>query len=68
MEYDQSGIFTIRARRCKRCGGLLTSDQAIRDGYGTCCLRKIRQEKITKEEDKNQYSLFPQEWEMERSD
>lgn len=52
-------IFTIQARRCKRCGGLLTSAQAIRDGYGNCCLRKVRLEEIAKEEAKNQYSLFP---------
>lgn len=55
---NDSGIFTIPARRCKRCGGLLTSDQALRDGYGPCCLRKIKQEARDKEEAKNQYSLF----------
>lgn len=37
-------VFTIPARRCKRCGGLLTSSQGLRDGYGPCCLRKMRQE------------------------
>ena len=31
----ESEIFTIPARRCKRCGGLLTSAEAIRDGYGS---------------------------------
>lgn len=51
-------VFTIKARRCKRCGGLLTSSQAIQDGYGPCCLRKMRQEAVAKEELKNQYSLF----------
>ncbi len=51
-------IFTITARRCKRCGGLLTSAEAIRDGYGSCCLRKMRQEERAKEQLKNQYSLF----------
>ena len=54
----ESEIFTIPARRCKRCGGLLTSAEAIRDGYGSCCLRKMRQEARAKEEAKNQYSLF----------
>ena len=39
----ESEIFTIPARRCKRCGGLLTSAEAIRDGYGSCCLRKAGQ-------------------------
>ncbi len=55
---SDSDVFTIPARRCKRCGGLLTSDQAIRDGYGACCLRKMKQEARAKEEVKNQYSLF----------
>ena len=54
----ESEVFTIPARRCKRCGGLLTSAQVIKDGYGSCCLRKIRQEQRAKEEAKNQYSLF----------
>ena len=57
----ESEIFTIPARRCKRCGGLLTSAQAIRDGYGSCCLRKMRQEARAKEEEKNQDSLFSAE-------
>jgi len=30
-------IFTIKARRCLRCGRLLTSDEAIREGYGCRC-------------------------------
>ena len=45
---SESEIFKITARRCKRCGGLLTSAQAIRDGYGSCCLRITRQEKRAK--------------------
>ena len=57
-ERPKSEVFTIPARRCKRCGGLLTSAEAIRDGYGSCCLRKMRQEARAKEEAKNQYSLF----------
>lgn len=54
----ESEVFTIPARRCKRCGGLLTSAQAIKDGYGSCCLRKVRQEARAKEQLKNQCSLF----------
>lgn len=60
-EQVRSEVFTIPARRCKRCGGLLTSDQAIRDGYGSCCLRKMRQEERAKEQLKNQCSLFDSE-------
>lgn len=55
MEPD---IFTIPARRCKRCGGLLTSEKAIREGYGSCCLRKMKQEERDREIAKNQYTLF----------
>lgn len=58
---SSSDIFTISARRCKRCGGLLTSAQAIRDGYGSCCLRKMEREALAREEAKNQYSLFDAE-------
>lgn len=61
----ESEIFTITARRCKRCGGLLTSAEAIRDGYGSCCLRKMRQEERAKEEVKNQCSLFAREEEQD---
>ena len=56
-----SEIFTIPARRCKRCGGLLTSEQAMKDGYGACCLRKLKQEERAKEALKNQISLFDTE-------
>lgn len=58
MEHDQSDIFTIPARRCKRCGGLLTSAQAIQDGYGHTCKMKARREALAREEMKNQMSLF----------
>lgn len=60
-EQQDNEVFQIPARRCKRCGGLLTSAQAIRDGYGSCCLRKIRQEARAKEVAKNQCSLFEME-------
>ena len=51
-------IITIPARRCKRCGGLLTSSQGLRDGYGPCCLRKMRQEEANRKMMENQCSLF----------
>ncbi len=57
-ERDYGEVFQIPARRCKRCGGLLTSSQALRDGYSHTCKMKARQEEIAKEEAKNQYSLF----------
>lgn len=55
---DRDEVFTIPARRCKRCGGLLTSAKGIRDGYGPCFLRKIRQEEADREMMKYQCSLF----------
>ncbi len=57
-DQDPNEIFRIPARRCKRCGGLLTSAQALKDGYGHTCKMKVRQEEIEKEVDRNQYSLF----------
>jgi len=37
---DEGDIFMVRARRCKRCGGLLTSKQAVAEGYGHVCKMK----------------------------
>lgn len=54
-------VFEIKARRCKRCGGILTSRQGIRDGYGPCCLRKLREEQQEREMLKIQYTLFAEE-------
>ena len=54
-------VFTIPARRCKRCGGLLTSAQAIQDGYGHTCKMKARREALAGEEAKNQITLFDME-------
>ena len=48
----------VKARRCKRCGGLLTSKQAVEDGYGHVCKMKVHAEEAAKP-DPNQMSLFP---------
>jgi hypothetical protein len=37
---DVTEAFLVKARRCKRCGGLLTSAEAVRDGYGHVCKMK----------------------------
>lgn len=55
---DEEEIFVIKARRCKRCGGLLTSVQGVKDGYGHTCKKKAEEEKQQKEFDKMQISLF----------
>ena len=41
----EKDIFYIPARKCKRCGGILTSSKAIKDGYGCVCKRKEREER-----------------------
>ena len=52
-------IFKIDARRCRRCGGLLISQQAIRAGCGPTCLRKEREDRLAKlQEERDQISLF----------
>ena len=58
MDEPKSDVFTIPARPCKRCGGLLTSKQGLRDGYGPCCLQKMRQEEAERKMAENQDSLF----------
>lgn len=55
---EEMNIFTIRARHCKRCGGILTSEQGLRDGYGPCCLRKAREEEAQRREEEKLVSLF----------
>lgn len=57
-----SEVFQIPARRCKRCGGLLTSEQALRDGYGHTCKMKTRREELEREELKDQCSLFEEDY------
>ena len=54
----QPETFIIKARRCKRCGGLLTSRQAVLDGYGHVCKRKTEIDEKNAELMKNQTSLF----------
>lgn len=54
----QDGIFTIQARRCKRCGRLLTSKEAVERGYGCQCAEKARREAAAKEPIPGQRSIF----------
>lgn len=59
MKNDEKGeVFQIAARRCRRCGGILTSAQGLRDGYGPCCLRKAREEEAQRREEEKLVSLF----------
>ncbi len=63
MENSESEpeIFTVKATRCKRCGGILLSDFGLKNGMGHVCKRKAEQEKAAKEIDKNQITLFVEE-------
>lgn len=63
QDNDLGDVFMVKARRCKRCGGLLTSAQAVADGYGHVCKMKELQKQQAREELKNQYSLFSGEGE-----
>lgn len=58
MQGGNGEIFIIQARRCKRCGGLLTSAEALKDGYGHVCRMKTRKEELQKAPDPNQINLF----------
>lgn len=53
-----SDIFQVPARRCKQCGGILTSEQGLRDGYGSCCLKKMKEDEAEAKMRKIQISLF----------
>lgn len=55
---EDKEIFSIPARRCKRCGGILTSQQSLKSGYGPGCWRKMQQEQKEKEEQAGLVSFF----------
>ena len=57
-------IFVVKARRCRRCGGLLTSAQALRDGYGHSCKIKMEIEEANRRMQKLQISLFGEDGEQ----
>lgn len=54
----ENEIFTIKARRCQRCGGILTSAKAVEDGMGHTCMMKSKAEERMRELEKNQINLF----------
>lgn len=54
---DQPEIFTIKATRCKRCGGILLSEFGLKNGMGHVCKRKSDQEAAANEIDDNQLTL-----------
>lgn len=52
------GIFMIQARKCQRCGRLLTSKDAIEKGLGCQCAMKAAAEKAEKEPIPGQMDIF----------
>ncbi len=62
---DDGDVFMVKARRCKRCGGLLTSAQAVADGYGHVCKMKELGERQAKQPIPGQINLLD---EMEEGD
>lgn len=59
------GIFTIRARRCKRCGRILTSAEAVERGYGCRCAANARAEEEAREPIPGQINIMDLLKEME---
>lgn len=51
-------IFSIKARKCLRCGRLLTSQDAIRDGYGCRCKELAEAAKRAAEPTPGQIDIF----------
>ena len=51
-------IFTVKARRCKRCGGILISERAVAEGYGQVCKMRAVEEARFVEFQKRQVSMF----------
>lgn len=58
---NDGDVFFVRARRCKRCGGLLTSAKAVADGYGHVCKMKELGELEAKQPIPGQISLLAEE-------
>lgn len=46
---NENEVFTVEARRCKRCGRLLVSKKEVEAGYGESCACKMRKEKEARE-------------------
>ena len=55
---DDHDIFTIKATRCKRCGGLLTNPDAVKNGYGHICMSKVSGDELRRTQEKNQITIF----------
>jgi len=54
----QDGIFYIQARRCLRCGRLLTSKEAVERGYGCQCAAQAKKAEEAAKPIPGQMGLF----------
>lgn len=57
-ELEQREIFTVKATRCKRCGGILLSEFGLKNGMGHICKRKKEEGLNASRIDENQMTLF----------
>jgi hypothetical protein len=58
-------VFWTRVRRCKLCGRLLFSEDALKDGYGCSCRQKARRIEEEKQPIPGQMTI--EEWFADRS-
>ena len=49
-------IFTVKATRCQRCGGILLSEYGLKHGMGHTCKKKFDEEHAPVDE--NQLTMF----------
>lgn len=47
---ESGEIFTIKARKCQRCGGILLSEYGLKHGMGHVCKKKYDYEHATIDE------------------
>lgn len=58
VDANDNELIWVQCRRCKRCGGLIFSDDAVRDGYGHHCLSKMIEEEQRRAQINGQECLF----------
>ena len=66
MASNEVEVFTVRATRCTRCGGILLSEYGLKHGMGHVCKAKFDAEHAPIDE--NQLSFFEEEKDDGRSE
>lgn len=62
MSEERPEIFTVRACRCRRCGGILVSNDGVENGIGPVCLAKEKEDRERRKPDPNQMKLWEDEY------